>query len=142
MKVFRTLVAITLMMVGTTAMAQGPGQGKHQMKSASERANSETETLTTTLELTSEQKAQVLQINLVYAAKDSVRFAAMRNKQSAQTDRETIMKEMQAERTAQTTEIKALLTEDQQTKYDAYLKERAQHGPGQGGQRPQGDGQE
>jgi periplasmic protein CpxP/Spy len=140
MKFFRTLVAATLMMVGTTAMAQGPAQGNRQMKSSSERAKTETDKLATTLELTSEQKAQVLDINLKYAAKDSVRFAGMRNNQgAAQTDRETIMKEMQAQRAEQATEVKAVLTDAQKTKYDAFLKERSQRGPGQGGQRPQGD---
>jgi periplasmic protein CpxP/Spy len=142
MKLLKTFTAAALLVLGTTVMAQGPGQGQgqgnRQMRSSSERAKMETEQLTESLGLSTEQKVKVLEINMKYAAKDSVRFAGMRA-QGQNIDRDVMMKEMQAQRAEQAKEVKALLTDDQKTKYDAYLKEKAERGPrgGQGGQRPE-----
>jgi len=57
-----------------------------------------------------------------------------------------MMKVTTEQRAAQAVEVKAVMTDAQKTKYDAYLKERdaqraarmgGQGGGGQGGQRPQ-----
>jgi Spy/CpxP family protein refolding chaperone len=57
---------------------------------------------------------------------------------SGNFDREAMMKTMQEQRAAKTVEIKAVLTDEQKAKYDAYLKElEAQRGQRMGGgQRP------
>jgi hypothetical protein len=138
MKLLKTFAAAALLVFGTAAMAQGPeqGPGNRQMKSSSERAKMETETLSKSLELTNDQQVLVLDINLKYAAKDSVRFTQMRQS-GGSVDRDAMMKIMQAERAEQVNEVKAILNDDQKSKYDAYLKEREAHRQGgQGG--PQG----
>jgi len=139
MKLFKTLAAAALLVLSTSMMAQG--QGNRQMRSATERAKTETENVIKAVVPTVEQALKILDINLKYAAKDSIRGAEMRA--GGNFDREAMMKAMQEQRAAKTQEIKALLTDEQKTKYDAYLKEmEAQRGQrmgggGQGGQRPQ-----
>lgn len=138
MKVIKTIAAAVLLVLSTTIMAQG--QGNRQMRSSSERAKTETENIIKAIAPTAEQALKILDINLKYAAKDSARFAEMRAG-GGNMDREAMMKTMQEQRAAQTAEIKALLTEEQITKYDAYLKEReaqraARMGGQGGGQRP------
>lgn len=140
MKLFKTIAAAALLVLSTTIMAQG--QGNRQMRSSSERAKTETENIIKAVAPTAEQALKILDINLKYAAKDSARFAEMRAS-GGNMDRETMMKNMQEQRAAQTAEIKAVLTDEQKAKYDAYIKERdAQRatrmggqGGGQGGQR-------
>lgn len=140
MKLFKTIAAAALLVLSTSIMAQG--QGNRQMRSSSERAKTETENIIKAVAPTAEQALKILDINLKYAAKDSIRFAEMRAS-GGNMDRETMMKNMQEQRTAQTAEIKAVLTDDQKAKYDAYIKERDEQrasrmggqGGGQGGQR-------
>jgi periplasmic protein CpxP/Spy len=136
MKILKTTTAAVLFFVGTVAMAQ-QGPGKHQMRSATERAKTETEKIAKSLDLNKDQTTQILEINYKYAVKDSIWFAEMRKEQNKdeKVDRETIMKTMKEERAAKTTEVKAVLTDDQKAKYDALLKEREQRGP-----RPEGQG--
>ena len=124
-------------------MAQG--QGNRQMRSSSERAKTETESIVKAVALTPEQAAKVLEINLKYAAKDSIRFAEMRAS-GANMDRDAMMKSMTEQRAAQTVEVKAVMTDDQKAKYDAYIKDRdaqraARMGGQGGGQGGQGGGQ-
>lgn len=141
MKLFKTIAAAALLVLSTSIMAQG--QGNRQMRSASERAKTETENVIKAVAPTADQALKILNINLKYAAKDSARFAEMRAS-GGSMDREAMMKSMQEQRDAQTAEIKAVLTDEQKAKYDAYIKEReaqrAQRmggmGGGQGGQRP------
>ena len=138
MKLFKTIAAAALLVLSTSIMAQG--QGNRQMRSSSERAKSETEQIAKTVELTVDQAAKVLEINLKYAAKDSIRFAEMRTS-GATMDRDAMMKSMTEQRAAQAVEVKAIMTDAQKTKYDAYLKEReaqraARMGGQGGGQRP------
>ena len=144
MKILKTITAAALLLMGTVVMAQ-QGQGNRQMRSATERAKTETERIVKAVELTADQTAKILVINQKYAVKDSIRFADMRNSQSSgNVDREAMMKEMKASRDVKTIEVKAVLTEDQKTKYDAYLKERDERGNRQGrqggaqGNRPEG----
>lgn len=141
MKLFKTIAAAALLVLSTSIMAQG--QGNRQMRSASERAKTETEAIIKAVTPTADQALKILNINLKYAAKDSARFAEMRAS-GAQMDREAMMKARQEQVAAQTAEVKALLTDEQKAKYDAYLKEREEQraarmggqGGGQGGQRP------
>jgi periplasmic protein CpxP/Spy len=141
MKLFKTIAAAVLLVLGTTVMAQGPGQGNRQMRSSSERAKSDTEQLVKALELTPDQTAKILDINLKSAVKDSLRFAEMRSA-GGSMDREAMMKAMQTQREELGNQIKAVLTEAQKTKYDAFLKERElQRAQRQGGQGGMGEGQ-
>ena len=138
MKLFKTIAAAALLVLSTSIMAQG--QGNRQMRSSSERAKSETEQIAKAVELTADQAAKVLEINLKYAANDSIRFAEMRAS-GATMDRDAMMKSMTERRAAQAVEVKAVMTDAQKTKYDAYLKEReaqraARMGGQGGGQRP------
>lgn len=119
MKAIRLFAAAALLVLSTTVMAQGQGQ---RMRSTSERAKAETERIAKAVELTPEQAAKVLEINLKYAVKDSARFAEMRNG-GGNMDRETMMKNMQEQATQKATDVKAVLTDAQKTKFDAYLKE-------------------
>jgi len=141
MKLFKTIAAVALLVFSTSIMAQGQGN----RRSSSERAKSETDQIAKAVELTADQTAKVLAINLKYAAKDSIRFAEMRAS-GATMDRDAMMKVTTEQRAAQAVEVKAVMTDAQKTKYDAYLKERdaqraarmgGQGGGGQGGQRPQ-----
>ena len=138
MKLFKTIAAAVLLVLSTSIMAQGQGN----RRSSSERAKSETENIVKAVVLTPEQAAKVLEINLKYATKDSIRFAEMRAS-GATMDRDAMMKTRTEQAAAQVVEVKAIMTDDQKVKYDAYLKEReAQRaarmggGGGQGGQRP------
>lgn len=138
MKLFKTIAAVALLVFSTSIMAQG--QGNRQMRSSSERAKTETENIVKAVALTPEQAAKVLEINLKYAAKDSIRFAEMRTS-GATMDREAMMKTRQEQAAAQAVEVKAIMNDEQKAKYDAYIKEReargAQRMGGQGGgQRP------
>jgi len=137
MKLFKTIAAAALLVLSTSIMAQGQGS----RRSSSERAKSETENMTKTVELTADQAAKVLVINLKYAAKDSIRMAEMRAS-GATMDREAMMKVTTEQRAVQAIEVKAVMTDAQKVKYDAYLKEReaqraARTGGQRGGQRPQ-----
>lgn len=136
MKILRTMTAAALFVIGTAVMAQG--QGNRQMRPASERAKMESEMLVKSLELNADQTAKIQEITLKFAVKDSVRFAERRKGQeSGEFDRDAMMKAMQADRAAKLVEVKALLTDAQKAKYDAFLKEREQRGPRQGGQNGQ-----
>jgi len=137
MKIFKTMAAAALLLVGTVAMAQG--QGNRPMRSATERAKNETERVVKALELNVEQTGKIQVINYKYAVKDSIRFAERQNN-AEKPDRETMMKIRKEEGAAKATEVKALLTDDQKAKYDAILKERENRGPRQGGNgnRPEG----
>ncbi|MFA7043996.1 MAG: hypothetical protein WC186_06605 [Bacteroidales bacterium] len=141
MKNLKSIVVVTLLLIGTATMAQGPAH--RQMRSATERAKMESEQMVKALDLKAGQTAQIQAINLKYAQKDSVSMVERRKNQSENVDREAMRKAMQAERDAKATEIKALLTDGQKAKYDEFLKENQRRGPrpeGQGGpgQRPEG----
>ena len=132
MKLFKTIAAVALLVLSTSIMAQGQGN----RRSTSERAKTETDNITKAVELTADQAAKVLAINLKYAAKDSIRRAEMRAS-GATMDREAMMKISTEQLAAQTIEVKAVMTDAQKVKYDAYLKEReaarAARMSGQGG---------
>lgn len=139
MKLFKTIAVVALLVFSTSIMAQGQGGNR---RSYTERAKTETENIVKALALTPVQAAKVLEINLKYATKDSIRMAEMRAS-GAQMDREAMMKTRTEQAAAQAVEVKAVMTDEQKAKYDAYLKEReaeraARMGGqgGGGGQRP------
>lgn len=135
MKTLKTFAVLALFMITSVAFAQ-QGPGGRQQRSVAERAKAETETLITTLSLDAAQTLKVLEISKKYAAKDSVRFAAMRQAaEGVEVDREAMMTQMRAVQEAKNTEIQAILTEPQVVKYKAYVAERATRMGG--GQRPQ-----
>jgi len=139
MKLIKTIAAAALLVLSTTVMGQG--QGNRQMRSSSERAKTETESIVKAVALTPEQAAKVLEINLKYAAKDSIRFAEMRAS-GATMDRDAMMKARTEQAAAQAVEVKAVMNDDQKAKYDAYIKQReadrAARMGGQGGGQGQG----
>ena len=139
MKLIKTIAAAALLVLSTTVMGQG--QGNRQMRSSSERAKTETESIVKAVALTPEQAAKVLEINLKYAAKDSIRFAEMRAS-GATMDRDAMMKARTEQAAAQAVEVKAVMNDDQKAKYDAYIKQReadrAARMGGQGGVQGQG----
>jgi hypothetical protein len=132
MKTLKTIAVLVLFMVGSVSFAQGPGQGGgRQMRSATERANSQTTRLVKSLGLDEIQAAKVQEINYKYAAQDSVHFAEMSgNKQFGSENRDAMMASMKAQMEAKNAEIKAVLTDEQKTKYDAVVKEMQQRRPG------------
>lgn len=140
MKFFRTMTAAALLLIGTTAMAQGQGRGNRQMRSATERAKMETEGMVKSLELNADQTAKIQVVNYTYASKDSIRYDEMRKDREAgkTVDREASMKTMQELRVAKTAEVKAILTDEQKAKYDELQKLREQNRNRQGGQGRQG----
>ncbi len=75
--------------------------------------------------LTPDQKTK---ITAIYTA-DMQKMMDMRN---SGEDRSTMMPKMMAMRADENTQIKALLTDDQKTKFDAYLASMPQRGGGRG----------
>jgi Spy/CpxP family protein refolding chaperone len=107
-------------------MAQGGGGGRMQMSSADRVA-----AIDKAVTLTDDQKAK---ITAIYDA-DAKKMADLRASQDP--DMRT---KMMAMRTDENTQIKALLTDDQKPKYDAYVASMPQGrrggGGGQGGPPP------
>lgn len=141
MKKFRTSIAVALILMSMTAMAQGPG--RHKMRSATENATWQTIMLVKSLELNAEQTMAIQKINMKYAINDSVRFAEFHSNQSKEKfDRDSMIKIMKEQRAAHRTEIESVLTDTQKAKYEELEKERQSHGPGfghdGGGQPPMG----
>lgn len=132
MKTLKTIAVLALFMVGSVSFAQGPGQGGgRQTRSATERAKSETERLVTALALDEAQTAKILEINLKYAVQDSIMH---QNNSGAQMDREKMMQDMRTRQEAKSTEVQAILKEDQIVKYKKFLEERQQRNANQRGQ--------
>jgi Spy/CpxP family protein refolding chaperone len=100
-------------------MAQGGGGGG--------RMNSETRVanIDKAVTLTDDQKTK---IKAIYDA-DMQKMMDLRN---SGEDRETLMPKMQAMRADENKQIKALLTDDQKPKFDAYLAAQPQYGRGGG----------
>ena len=121
-KLTSLLVWIALF-VGTTVYAQGPQGGNRAMRSASERAKMESENLKEALQLATAQTSEVFKISPKFAQQDSVRFAAMRG-EGQNVDREKMMQEFRERAEAKNTEIKAVLTPEQQKAYDKWVAER------------------
>lgn len=138
---------ITVLFLGVFSLAQaqrGTGQrpsqaggGRPQMDPA-ERVERQTQQLKESLSLTDEQTAKVKAIYTKYGEKQREAFQKAREA-GEEVDREKMREQMQATRTQQDNEIKALLTAEQKTKFEAVIKERQermrnwQQGGGPGG---------
>jgi protein CpxP len=101
-------------------LAQGGGGGGRGMMTPEARVAAIDKAVT----LTDDQKTK---ITAIYTA-DAKKMADMRAAQDPD-----MMTKMQAMRTDENTQIKALLTDDQKPKYDAYLASMPQRGGGRGG---------
>jgi protein CpxP len=102
-------------------MAQGGGGGGRGMNSEARVA-----AIDKAVTLTDDQKTK---IKAIYDA-DMQKMMDLRN---SGDDRETIMPKIQAMRADENKQIKALLTDDQKPKFDAYLAAMPQYGRGGGG---------
>ncbi|MDR1881355.1 MAG: DUF4890 domain-containing protein [Prevotella sp.] len=92
---------------------------QRQRATPEERAKRQTETLVKELGLTDDQKTKVHEINLKFVQPNAV--------QSKETDREKLRAEFRKIQEERIAAIKAVLTEDQQKKFDEYQK-KAQAG--------------
>lgn len=87
---------------------------QRQRATPEERAKRQTETLVKELGLTEDQQKKVYEINL--------KFAQPQGDQSKETDREKLRAQFQKNQEERTAAIKAVLTEDQQKKFDEHQK--------------------
>jgi Spy/CpxP family protein refolding chaperone len=110
-------------------MAQGGGGGGRMMMTSDQRVAAVDKAVT----LTDDQK---IKIKAIYEA-DMKKMMDLRD---SGEDRSTLMPKMMAIRTDENARIKALLTDDQKPKYDAYLASLPQRGPRPGGGEPGGAG--
>jgi Spy/CpxP family protein refolding chaperone len=119
------LAAIAVVFVCSTALGQ-----QRQRPSSDDIAKKQTEQMTKNLSLTDDQKAKVDAINLKYAKKQEEAF------KSSKEDREAKREEMKKTRDAKDSELKAVLTADQYTKYQQIREEqknkRGEKGKGKG----------
>lgn len=111
------------------AMAQGGGGGGRMQMTSDQRVAAVDKAVT----LTDDQK---IQIKAIYEA-DMKKMQDLRN---SGEDPSTLMPKMMAIRTDEYAQIKALLTDEQKPKYDAYLASLPQRGPRPGGGAPGGAG--
>ena len=125
-------LAVAVVFGGATAYAQmgGPGggqHGQHQPMSADQRL----QMLTQQLNLTSDQQEQIKPI----LENESQRMESLRSDTSlSQQDRMSKMREIRENTAGQ---IKPILTEEQQTKWDQMMSRQGHHGMGPGGATPQ-----
>lgn len=105
---------VLLLMVMFAAVTISAQQG--QRSTPEERAKRQTENLAEKLELTKEQKEKVYDIYL----KSAQSMSAQRGEN---TDREKMREQFQKSQKERDEAIKAILTEDQQKKYDELQKE-------------------
>ena len=126
----KKLLLMCCFVMGISAMsyAQGGGGGGRQRQTPEEQAKA----LQTQLKLTDDQTAKITDIYKAQGVKmDSLRKAA-------NGDMSTVRDAMRPLRDATTAKVKAVLTTDQVTAYDAWQKEMAERrrnggGGGQGG---------
>lgn len=109
---FGLLLMIALFVTGGVFAQQ------RQRMTPEERAKSQTENLVKELGLTKEQKDKVHEIYLKYAQQPRPQRDSNSN-----SDRKTLMAEMQKQQLKRDSTIKVLLTDDQKKKYDELQKE-------------------
>ncbi len=102
------------------AMAQGGGGGGRGMMTPDQQV----ERLDTALTLTADQKTS---IKAIFEASMKDQMALRQDTSLSDDDRRA---KMTAMREAQTAKIKAVLTDEQKTKYDEMMKAQRQRGPG------------
>jgi Spy/CpxP family protein refolding chaperone len=106
----------------TPMMAQGGGGGGRMQMTSDQRVSAVDKAVT----LTDDQK---IKIKAIYEA-DMKKMADMR---ASGEDFTTLMPKIQAMRADENAQIKALLTDEQKPKFDAYLASQPQRGPRPGG---------
>lgn len=105
---------------------------KRERATPEERAKRQTEMLAKALELTEDQKAKVLEINLKYAQ------PTKEGEKKENADREKLREEFKKQYEERTAAIKAVLTADQIKKFDEHQKDaqkRGRDGQGRRGER-------
>lgn len=124
------LMSLAMMLTAVLVNAQSGGGEGQRGGDPTERAKKETERLTTDLELTDKQAKKVEKINLKYANKmKTIRDEMMAKREAGEeVDREDMRGKMKDLRTAQTEEIKGVLTPTQIEKFDAMIEERQAKG--------------
>ena len=110
---------------------QGP------MCTPQERAENLTKRMNEVLTLTADQSTKIQEINVRRFTEQQ----ALREKMQPGGDREAMMTQMRELTQKYNTEYKAVLTPEQYTKYEANMDQFRGGRGGQGGNRPQGQGQ-
>jgi len=125
-KMIFTLGLMTVISLGTMAQQRGG-----ERPSAEERATRMTEKMAEELNLTVDQKKQVLEINLAQAKKrDQDRAEHMKEAEARKAEMDARKVEMQKQEEL----IKAVLTEDQRTKWEEIKLSNKDRGRRPGGQ--------
>lgn len=117
-----TLAVCTAALCSVPMLAQGGGGGGRMQMSPDDQVAAIDKAVT----LTADQKPKVLAV-----IQDSQK--KMADLRASGGDMQTMRPKMQEIRTAQNASIKALLTDDQKTKFDAYVASMPQGRPGGGG---------
>ncbi|MDA3852641.1 MAG: hypothetical protein PF444_00130 [Bacteroidales bacterium] len=99
---------------------RGEGKSHGPKMSSEERQEQQLVQMTKNLSLTPEQVADVTKIQ----DKLTLAIEVKRSTMSKDTDRKVMRKEMAELREQYNEDVKALLTDEQKVKYEAYLKER------------------
>lgn len=115
-KFLLSIIAISMSTIAFTGSAKAQAPGGMQMQSPEERAAYMSTKMKTELNLTDAQYPQVQGINLKYAQKADSLF-------KAPGEREEKMPVMQSLQQAKGSELESILTPEQNTKYQAMVKE-------------------
>lgn len=130
-------LTLLVMLISTIALAQKPnGQGGNNKQSIEERQEKELKQLTKTLDLS---QAQIDSITIL---QDKLAIAIEEKRSSFdKSDRDAMRKEMTIMRDNYYNDVRELLDEDQQKKYDKYIsKQKAKQQERVDNQRGQGHG--
>jgi len=117
-----TVALCSAALCAVPVMAQGGGGGGRMQMTSDQRVSAVDKAVT----LTDDQK---IKIKAIYEA-DMKKMADMR---ASGEDFTTLMPKIQAMRADENAQIKALLTDEQKPKFDAYLASQPQRGPRPGG---------
>lgn len=138
--------AVALLMVSTFSFAQGFGGGQRMNLNPEDMAKRNVDRLNEQVQLTKAQQDTLTTFFIAQSKIQQARREKMQQdgggQQMGQGFREEMMKEMQAQREAQTAKIKSVLTPAQFEKYQKAEEERRQQmgQGGFGGGAPQGAG--
>jgi periplasmic protein CpxP/Spy len=125
-----TFAMLLVLMTGITAFAQD--MRTKERHSPEERAQKQTEMMAKQLELSEDQKAKILAINLEGAKKREAEMAAKKAEMDARREE---MKAMREEMKSQDEAIKEVLTEEQRAKWEELKQsQRDRRGRRPGGQ--------
>lgn len=127
MKTIKTISLLSFLLISSMSFAQGPNNGPRGGQQGPPPIPSEKQIknmvndLSDEISLSEDQETQVLDLYLVH-------FEEMEKKTSGNSRPER--SEMETFETAFQNDVKALLSESQQTQYEAYLKEHNNNRPG------------